>query len=139
MKTLIFVALCISLLFYPGKVFADSDEICCNWVNTKYVSGNRPQKLILSDDGTFATYKTKTGTDADERGMFQIIKKWKDSEENIWYQIKMQGIKYGTKYKLARISKDGDKLQFVCKSEKFPDEIDENAPDYCNYIRYSSY
>ena len=139
MRALFVAALCISLLLYPGKAFAESDEICSNWVNTKYISGNRPQKLILNDDGTFATYKTKTGTDADEREIFQIIKKWKDSEENIWYQIKMQGLKYGTKYKLATISKDGDKLQFVCKSEKFPDEIDENAPDYCNYMRYSMY
>jgi len=139
MRVLFIAALCISLMFYAGETFAESDEICCNWVNTKYVSGNRPQKLILNDDGTFATYKTKTSTDALEQGMFQIIKKWKDSEENIWYQIKMQGLKYGTKYKLATISKGGDKLKFVCKSDKFPDEIDENAPDYCNYIRYSMY
>ena len=139
MRVLFIAALCISLMFYAGAAFAESDEICCNWVNTKYVSDNRPQKLILNDDGTFATYKTKTSTDALEQGMFQIIKKWKDSEENIWYQIKMQGLKYGTKYKLATISKGGDKLKFVCKSDKFPDEIDENAPDYCNYIRYSMY
>ena len=139
MRVLFVAALCISLMFYAGTTFAESDEICCNWVNTKYVSGSRPQKLIYNHDGTFATYETKTGTDADERGMFQIIKKWKDSEENSWYQIKMQGLKYGTKYKLATISKDGDKLEFVCKSDKFPDEIDENAADYCNYMRYSSY
>ena len=139
MRVLFVAALCISLMFYADTTLAESDEICCNWVNTKYVSGKRPQKLILNDDGTFSTYETKTGTDALERGMFQIIKKWKDSEENIWYQIKMQGLKYGTKYKLARMSKNGDKLEFVCKSDKFPDEIDENAADYCNYMRYSSY
>ena len=139
MRVLFVAALCISLMFYAGTTFAESDEICCNWVNTKYVLGSRPQKLIYNHDGTFATYKTKTGTDALERGMFQIIKKWKDSEENIWYQIKMQGLKYGTKYKLATISKDGDKLKFICKSDKFPDKIDENAPDYCNYMRYSMY
>mgnify|MGYP000001414281 CR=1 FL=1 len=139
MRVLFVAALCISLMFCAGTIYAESDEICCNWVNTKYVSGNRPQKLIFNYDGTFATYETKTGTDALEQGMFQIIKKWKDSEENIWYQIKMQGLKYGTKYKLATISKDGDKLEFVCKSDKFPDEIDENAPDYCNYMRASIY
>jgi hypothetical protein len=126
-------------MFYAGEAFSESDEICCSWVNTKYVSGDRPQKLMLNFDGTFATYKTKTGTDALERGMFQIIKKWKDSEENIWYKIKMQGLKYGTKHKLAKISKDGDKLEFVCKSDKFPAEIDKNEPDYCNYMRASTY
>jgi hypothetical protein len=139
MRVLFIAALCISLMFYAGMTFAESDEICCTWVNTKYVSGNPPQKLILNYDGTFATYKTKTSTDASAQGMFQIIKKWKDSEENIWYQIKMQDPKYGTKYKLARVSKEGDKLKFNCKSDKFPDEIDENAPDYCNYMRASIY
>jgi hypothetical protein len=139
MKVLFVAAICISLMFYAGEAFSESDEICYTWVNTKYVSGDRPQKIILSDDGQFVTYKTKTSTDALERGMFQIVKKWKDSEENIWYKIKMQGLKYGTKYKLATISKGGDKLEFVCKSDKYPTEIDKNEPDYCNYVRASIY
>ena len=137
MKVLFVATICISLMFYTGEVLSESDEICCTWVNTKYVSGDRPQKLMLNFDGTFVTYKTKTSTDALERGMFQVIKKWKDSEENIWYKIKMQGLKYGTKYKLATISKDGNKLEFVCKSDKYPAEIDKNEPDYCNYMRAS--
>ena len=139
MKVLFVAAICISLMFYAGEAFSESDEICRSWVNTKYVSGDRPQKLMLNFDGTFVTYKTKTSTDALERGMFQVIKKWKDSEENIWYKIKMQGLKYGTKYKLATISKDGNKLEFVCKSDKYPAEIDKNEPDYCNYMRASTY
>ena len=137
MRVLFIAALCISLMFYAGMTFAESDEICYTWINTKYVSGNRPQKLILNYDGTFAAYKTKTSTDASAQGMFQIIKKWKDSKQNIWYQIKMQDPKYGTKYKLARVSKDGDNLEFVCKSDKYPTEIDKNEPDYCNYLRAS--
>ena len=73
-------------------------------------SKNANYRCRVNYDGTFATYKTKAGTDALERGTFQIIKKWKDSEENIWYKIKMQNPKYGTKYKLAKVSNDGDKL-----------------------------
>ena len=139
MKILFFAAICISLMFYAGEVFSESDEICCTWVNTKYVSGDRPQKLMFNFDGTFVTYNTKTSTEALQWGMFQIVNKWKDSEENIWYKIKMQGLKYGTKYKLATISKDGNKLEFVCKSDKYPAEIDKNEPDYCNYMRASTY
>lgn len=139
MRVLFIVALCISLLFYAGQSFSESDEICCTWVNTKYVSSDRPQKLIFNFDGTYATYGTQKSTDALRRGMFQIVKKWKDSEENIWYQIKMQDPKYGTRYKLARVTKDGDKLEFVCKSDKYPAEIDKNEPDYCNYLRASTY
>ena len=137
MRVLFAAALCISFVFYAGLSLSESDEICCTWLNTNYVSGERPQKLMLNFDGTFVTYKTETSTVALERGMFQIVKKWKDSEENIWYQIKMQGLKYGTKYKLARVSKVGDKLEFVCKLDKFPAEINKNEPDYCNYLKFS--
>ena len=135
MKVLFVTAICISLMFYAGEAFSESDEIFGTWVNTKYVSGDRPQKIMLSYDGQFVTYDTKTSIEARQRGMFQVIKKWKDSEENISYQIKMRDPKYGIKYKLARISKDGDKFEFVCKSDKFPAEIDKNDPDYCHYIR----
>jgi hypothetical protein len=137
MRVLFVAALCISLMFYADTTLAESDEICCNWVNTNYVSGDRPQKLIFNFDGTFVTYNTKTSTEALQRGTFQIVKKWKDSEENIWYKIKMQNPKYGTKYKLAKVSNDGDKLEFVCKSDKYPAEIDKNEPEYCNYLRAS--
>ena len=139
MKVLIVAAICISLMFYAGEAFSESDEICCTWVNTKYVSGDRPQKLMFNFDGTFVTYNTKTSTEALQRGTFQIAKKWKDSGGNIWYQIKMQNPKYGTKFKLAKVSKDGDKLEFVCKQDKYPAEIDKNEPEYCNYLRASIY
>ena len=139
MRALFIAALCISLMFYAGEAFSESDEICCTWVNTKYVSGDRPQKLMFNFDGTFVTYNTKTSTEALQRGTFQIAKKWKDSGGNIWYQIKMQNPEYGTKYKLAKVSKDGDKLEFVCKPDNYPAEIDKNEPEYCNYLRASIY
>ena len=135
MKALFVAVVCISLMVYAGEAFSESDQICHTWVNIKYVAGDRPQKIMLSNDGQFVTYDKKTSIEALQRGMFQIIKKWKDSEENMWYQIKMQNPKVGTKYKLARINKDGDKLEFVCKPDKFPAEIDKNDPDYCLYIR----
>ena len=57
MRVLFVAVLCISLMFYAGEAFSESDEICCTWVNTKYVSGDRPQKLMLNFDGTFITYR----------------------------------------------------------------------------------
>ncbi len=44
----------------------------------------------------------------------------------------------GKEYKLAKVSKGGDKLEFVFKSDKFPAEIDKNELDYCNYMRAST-
>ena len=62
--------------------------------------------------------------------------KWKDPQQNLLYQIKMQDPVSGTKYKLAKISNNGNKLEFICKSDKFPEKIDKNESDYCTYIRF---
>jgi hypothetical protein len=137
MRTLLITAICISLVFYAGMSYSKTDELCCVWVNAKYESGNKPQKLIFNYDGMYATYGAKNSTGALQQGMFQIVWKWQDSEGNIWYRIKMQDPKYGTKYKLARISKNGDKLEFTCKSEKYPTEINVNNPDYCLYLKFA--
>jgi hypothetical protein len=56
MRVLFVTASCLSLLFYAGKTFAETDEICCNWVNTKYVSG----RTIITH--LFAVLLISTGT-----------------------------------------------------------------------------
>ena len=81
MRPLFVLVLCASLLFYAGDTFPQSDEICCTWINTEYVSSDRPQKIIFNYDGTFATYKSKETKDPIVRGVFQIDKKWTDSNE----------------------------------------------------------
>ena len=60
MRALYITIFCLSLVFYSGETLAESDEICCTWVNSKYVSGDHPQKLIFAFDGTFVTYNTTT-------------------------------------------------------------------------------
>ena len=135
MKTLFISALCIFLLFYAEKTFSESDEICFTWVNLKYTSGDPPQKLILNDDGTFASYISKTSTDALKRGTYSIRKKWKDSEGNIWYQIKIQGPLDEREYELARISNNGNTLEYVFKYDEFPVDIKANDTNYRKYTR----
>lgn len=136
MRVLIIATLSISLLFFVGSAFSKSDEICCTWLNAKYDSGERPQKLIFNYDGTFETYRTQASRDAIMRGVFHIAKKWQDSKGAIWYQIKMMDM-YGIKYKLARVSQGGEKLEFVCQDDKYPAEIKINASSYCSYLRAS--
>lgn len=136
MKPLFVLILCASLLFYAGDTFPQSDEICCTWINTEYVSSDRPQKIIFNYDGTFATYKSKETKDPIMRGVFQIDKKWADSNGIVWYNIKMMEM-YGTKHILVRISMEGESLEFVSKSYDYPDEIDEDTSNYSNYSRMS--
>lgn len=137
MRTLMALAICFSLVFYISVSLSESDEICCTWFNLKHIEGKFPQKIVFHYDGTYATYEELNSIDALSRGMFQIVKKWTDSEGDIWYKIIMQDPKRGNRYKLAKVSKEGRKLEFVCKSDKYPTKIDGNESDYCNYMRAS--
>ena len=137
MRASIALAICLSLVFYAGVSLSESDEICCTWVNTKYETGTPPQKIMFHYDGTYATYASKKSSDTLSRGMFQIVKKWTDSDGHIWYKIMMDDPEQGKKYKLAKVSNDGKKLEFVCKPDKYPTEIKADESGYCTYLRAS--
>ena len=135
MKTIFTLGLCIAVVFYAEAVFPESDEICCTWVNTSYTAGAPPQKLIHNFDGTFASYTTKESTDAPKLGTFRIVKKWKDSEGNIWYQIEIQGAGVEKEHELAKISDDGNLLEYVFKQGEYPIEINPSDSNYRKYTR----
>ena len=137
MRVCITLAICFSILFYAMASLSESDEICCTWVNTNYDSGKRPNKIMFHYDGTYATYATNESKNALSRGTFLIVEKWNDSEGSLWYKILMQDLTKGTKYKLAKVSDNGKKLEFVCKSDKYPTKIDSTDTGYCNYLRAS--
>jgi hypothetical protein len=135
MKKVLLFILCFFLLLLTVESLAGSDEICCTWINTAYTSGNPPQKLVFNYDGTFASYTKSVSDDALRRGMFSITKKWRDSDGNIWYQIKMEDPQSVTRYKLAKISHDGKLLEFICKTDKYPLKMSAADADYCKYNR----
>ena len=140
MRLVFALFVCTVILFYVGDCFSENDEICQVWINTNYVDGIKPQKLMLNYDGTFQGYKTMSSYETTQQGVFQVVKKWKDSENNIWYKIKMIELTMGkTKYMLARVNKSGDELIFCCNPDKYPDEINKNLPGYCRYKRDTSY
>ena len=136
MKRILLFTICISLIIGVSYTVAESDEICCPWVNMNYSPGSPSQKLVFHYDGTFANYNSKDSSKATKRGTYVIDKKWKDLEGNIWYQIKMQDPKSETRYKLAKISSDGKMLEFICKTDKYPTDISSEDTAYCKYNRY---
>ena len=137
MKSFIIIALCFSMVFYAAASFSESDEICCTWFNMKHTEGKFPQKIMFHYDGTYATYNKINSSKASARGMFQITKKWTDSEGYIWYKIIMNDPKQGKKYKLAKVSQNGRRLEFVCNKNIYPSELNANESGYCNYLRAS--
>jgi hypothetical protein len=125
-----------ALLVYTAEPFAQSDEICCTWINTEYTAGDRPQKMVFNYDGTFETFKSKEAVDPLMRGVYQIVQKWIDAEGLIWYKVKLFDM-YGTKHQLARINQKGDNLEFVHKPYEYPTTIDHQHQNYSTYSRSS--
>lgn len=137
MKPLIIMTICLSMVFYAVVSFSESDEICCTWFNVSYVEGEFPQKIMFHYDGTFASYKELNSPNALSRGMFQIVEKWQDEAGYIWYKIIMDDPKKEKKYQLARISQNGRQLEFICKNESYPAELNPNEAGYCSYRKLS--
>ena len=135
MRTVCILGLCVIFICYAEMAFTESDEMCCTWVNMKYTSAKRPQKLIRNYDGTFASYISKTSVDALEKGTFRIVKKWNDSKGNIWYQVQIQGAGIEKKYELSRISNNGKKLECLFERNGYPNDINPNHANYCIYTR----
>ena len=136
MKWVIGLISFLLMIAAPVAVMAESEEICCTWVNPNYTSANPPQKEIRNIDGTFANYITLDATDPLRRGTFTIFKKWKDAEGNIWYRIKRQGSGGAVQYELAKISANGKTLEVVIRNEDFPSRLNPALGSYRRYTRY---
>lgn len=135
MRHFTFIALITSLVLVASLAFSQSsNEICYPWVNKSYTSDEQPQKIIFNYDGTFETYKQTDAKDAIMRGGFQVAEQWIDSEGIIWYKLKVVDM-FGAEFYLVRISKDGERLEFVHQPSEYPERIEEKASSYCTYMR----
>lgn len=137
MRALIVLTICLSMFIYADVSLSESDEICCTWINLKYIEGKIPQKVVFHHDGTYATYGKIDSANALSRGTFQVVKKWTDSEGFIWYNIIMNDPRKEKIYKLARVSENGRNLEFVCNKDNYPTAINPDSTGYCNYMRAS--
>ena len=135
MRLFIVMAIFLSILFFALVSLSDTDEICFTWSNLRYFDGNFPQKIEFNYDGTYATYKYFNNLDIFSRGTYQITKKWSDSEGYIWYKIIMHDLKKGKRYKLARVDKNGRKLEFICKKDNYPSKLNSDENGYSIYWR----
>ncbi len=136
MKGIRLSAVFLWVLLSSVSAFSQSNDICCAWVNESYGSENRPQKLILNYDGTYEVYNTVESIDPIVRGNFLVVETWVDTDGFEWYKLKMMDFR-GIRYKLARVGREGSRLEFVCATDAFPDTVDRADPGYCRYDRAS--
>jgi len=138
-KPFLAITLSVALLISAGITLAGSEEICATWINTEYHKGihhRKLQKRIFSPDGTLREYRDESSPSPDWEGTYTITEKWTDSEENIWYKIKVTEPLHGSLlYFLARISDSGKTLEFVCHLVDYHKEFDPKHPSYRIYYR----
>ena len=122
-----------------------NEEIYGTWVNDEMM----PPKTVNNPDGTFADYFPASYSKPYEGGKSEIVKKWTDSEGDVYYDT-YDTMTFGstmelTKFQcLKKVSKSGTVLEWnwVTVSdfgpEKFPSTLDpaKNEHDVAGYLIY---
>jgi hypothetical protein len=118
------------------------EEIYGTWINEK----EDRQKLVMLPNGTWEYYIYESDTSPCEGGTYQLYKKWKDSEGNIWY-YQYAGSTFGSDtangQELDRIYFTGKEwvweldMEYVSAfdPDKFPTKIDPESLRYRIYYR----
>ncbi len=122
-----------------------NEEIYGTWVNNDMM----PQKVVMSPDGSFEYYFPASYSKPYQGWKSEIIKKWTDSDGNVYYQtydtLVFGGTMEHTRFQaLKKISRSGAVLEWnwvtvsEFRPEKFPSELDptKNVVDVSGYMTY---
>jgi len=117
----------------PAKyVPTSNEELFGTWVNPSLTN----QKIVL-DASSFSEYSTPASEKPNTHGTMQIVRKWTDSEGNIWYQTyevsdDYWGIKNAPHQTLHKLSKSATVWEHVGlwvdhhDPRFFPDKLDQS-------------
>ena len=122
---------CASQQYVPKE----DEELYGTWVNTDYSGAYfEEQKIVIYAD-KIEKHSLASIDIPPEKGKHTIIDKWTDSEGNILYKRKAEGVYMW--FELDKISRDGTTLEVVYSFvfDKYPTEIDPNHKDYRIYHR----
>jgi hypothetical protein len=153
-KQAVFVAFLVILLGVCGALgFGQetytpkpNEEIYGTWVNDEMM----PPKVVINPDGSIEYYFPASYSKPYQGWKSEIVKKWTDSEGNVYYEtydtLTFGGTMEHTRFQcLKKVSKSGTVLEWnwvtVSKfgPEKFPPALDptKNAVDVSGYLIYS--
>ena len=139
MKLCIFILSSLVLLTLTEITLAGDEKISATWINTDY-NHFTFQKRVFNTDGTFKFFRYDSSPSPELEGTYSIIKKWTDSEKNLWYKLKATEIKRGKStedyYYLSKISDSGKKLEFVFHASDYLKVINTDMPTYRVYFRH---
>ena len=109
---------------------------CATWVNPAYYEDAIPYsgKIVVKDD-TIEWYKNETSK-SHWCDKYKIEKSWIDKDGNVWVNVLGEPsthIKIQKKYILAKISGDGNTLEFAYDWTAYPTVDPESWPHYIMY------
>jgi hypothetical protein len=115
----------------------ENEEYYGTWVNPEYNNSIRlvSAKVVNNPDGTWFSYMSVANSQSSSKGWFKIIKKWTDSEGNIWYRVDFNdpGVEI-IRHQLTKIRNSGNTMESVFSAAEYPKKLDK---DNLNYrIRY---
>jgi hypothetical protein len=120
----------------PGKYAPQAnEEVYGTWTNPK----SAQQKWVYLPDGTWKAFTYPGDAVPVNSGTYQLVKKWKDAEGNIWYHENMKvlvGVYKFNAQVLARVDKAGKRLESIFQevgqfdSTSYPAQLDSKSESY---------
>jgi hypothetical protein len=124
----------------PGKYTPTAnEEIYGTWTNPE---ASR-QKFLMLPDGTWKLFISSSDTVPSESGTYQLVKKWKDSDGNTWYDENASWIAnpMGNQQVLVKIDATGKTIESSSLSvgkfdnQTYPKAIDRKDDTYSLFHR----
>ena len=116
--------------------FSRTEVLYGTWVNGKM----DPAKIVLNPDGSFEDFKHASDENPFRTGNQEMINKWTDSEDNVYYET-YDTLPYGMiMHSLWKVSGSGTVLEMVGRAavvdpKYSPREIDPKDPNYFIFYR----
>jgi len=101
---------------------------CTTWRNPAYAKMDG--KMVMKKNGTFEWFTMETLKHPTWFGTYDIKNGWIDKDNNIWIKMIYHERRF-TKYTVAKISNNGNKLEQVWEYDKYPTGV---TPDTNGYI-----
>jgi acetyl esterase len=114
--------------------------ICGTWINTNYRGDlMHPQKIVFLADRTYETYNTPSQESTGDKGDFNILDSWKDTNGYTYLKVTTKSIyQSASSFELWRVDKSGEKWesQYSFVKNNFAKEI-VTSPDSSKGFSYS--
>ena len=112
---------------------ADNEALYGIWISKNYdeTKGRFPAQWKIIQGGQVKYFYIREPDPVVYDGTFEIIEKWTDANDTIWYKSQWQLAPGGGEfYQLAKIIKSGETLEYVIDVNGYPEKLNVNDETY---------